>query len=56
MFYGAVPVTWLPITDLALQDLPLESEEPAYEIWRKRIEAEFIARGEQVQRQKETVQ
>lgn len=44
------------ITDLALQDLPLESDEPAYEIWRKRIEAEFIAQGEQVQRQKETVQ
>jgi len=44
------------VTDLALQELPLESEVPAYEIWRKRIEAQFIAQTGQVSRQKETVQ
>lgn len=44
------------IADVALQDLPLDGDEPAYEIWRKRVEAQFIARTRNVFRQKEMVQ
>jgi hypothetical protein len=29
------------ITDIALEDLPPDSGEPAYEVWRRRIQAEF---------------
>ena len=29
------------VTDVALKDLPLDSGEPAYEIWRQRIQAQF---------------
>lgn len=29
------------ITDLALENLPFDQEEPAYEIWRQRIQAQF---------------
>jgi hypothetical protein len=44
------------VTDLALQELPLDSDEPAYEIWRKRIETQFVTQTEHTYRQKETIQ
>jgi hypothetical protein len=44
------------IVELAMQDLPLESKEPAYEIWRKRIEEQFIVQAKHVDRQKEIIQ
>ncbi|HEY0601840.1 MAG TPA: DUF1702 family protein [Herpetosiphonaceae bacterium] len=36
------------LTDLAMQDLPVASAEPAYEIWRQRIAARFAVRKEQL--------
>jgi hypothetical protein len=33
------------LTDLALQELPAGGEQPSYELWRQRIQAQFAARG-----------
>ena len=30
------------ITDIALENLPPDAEEPAYEVWRRRIQAQFV--------------
>ena len=32
------------VTDVALENLPTDGEEPAYEVWRQRIQAQFVAR------------
>ncbi len=34
------------VTDVALQNIPVDGVEPAYEIWRKRIEAQFAVLAE----------
>lgn len=36
------------VTDVALENLPTEGKEPAYEIWRQRIQAQFTVREIQV--------
>jgi enediyne biosynthesis protein E3 len=43
------------ITDLAMQDLPIHSAELAHEIWRKRIEAQFIEQAENAYMLKEAI-
>ena len=36
------------ITDAALENLPTDAEEPAYEIWRRRIQQAFIEKAEPI--------
>ena len=41
------------MVDVAREDVSANGEEPAYEVWRQRIETQFILPGEQVPQQKE---
>jgi hypothetical protein len=44
------------LADLALQNLPTDGVEPAYEIWRQRIEEQFAERAESVYQREEVKQ
>lgn len=44
------------LADLALQNLPTNSGEPAYEIWRQRIQTQLATRVESQYQQKEMIQ